>query len=104
MSKLETVTIKLFSLLQFKLGLRQLHYSLPEDGATVLDVLHLLQKSACERHLDVDVFYELLEEDGSIRPGTIILINGKNVLHAEGLHTRLPKGCTVSMFPPSGGG
>ncbi|NPV88142.1 hypothetical protein HPY42_01265 [Coprothermobacteraceae bacterium] len=38
-----------------------------------------------------------------ILPGTIILVNGKNVIHLQGLQTALEPGKVV-IFPPAGGG
>jgi len=42
--------------------------------------------------------------DGGIKKGTIILIDGKNVLHLDQLDTQIDQDCVVSLFPPSGGG
>lgn len=48
--------------------------------------------------------FKLLDEDGSIKRGTLILINGKNILDTEGLDTIVKDGDTVALFPPGGGG
>lgn len=45
-----------------------------------------------------------LVENGSVRAQVNILLNGRNVLHEDGLHTRLEDGDTVSVFPPVAGG
>ena len=36
--------------------------------------------------------------------GTIILVDGFNVLHLDGLNTMIDKDSMVSVFPPNGGG
>ena len=69
-----------------------------------------------DRHLTVD---ELLDEvsrvvgedirpwlvtsDNEVQIGTMILLEGKNILHMEGLSTPV-EAETVSFFPPAGGG
>lgn len=39
-----------------------------------------------------------------LEPGYIILVNGLNIEHLDGLKTRVKSGDVVSIFPPSGGG
>ena len=45
----------------------------------------------------------LLEED-ELKPGVVILLNGRNVHHLAGLETEVRPGDTVVIFPPGGGG
>jgi len=55
---------------------------------------------------------ELLDElDGrfpgfkkELEGGYIILVNGKNIEHLQGLETPIEESDTVSIFPPAGGG
>ncbi len=49
-------------------------------------------------------FSKKLLDKNEIRPGSIILVNGKNVLHLNHLQTRVNDGDTVTLFPPSAGG
>ena len=46
----------------------------------------------------------LLDGDGRLTPGVVILVNGVNVHALAGLDTPLSAGDTVSLFPPLGGG
>jgi molybdopterin synthase sulfur carrier subunit len=46
----------------------------------------------------------LLDENGSIAPGSIILVNGHNVIHLEVLSTKIDNDDVVTLFPPSAGG
>jgi molybdopterin synthase sulfur carrier subunit len=48
--------------------------------------------------------WKLIEEGETIRRGTIILINGRNILDSNGLNCQVKSGDTVALFPPGGGG
>lgn len=69
-----------------------------DDGASVGDILS-----------DLETEYEglaggLLDGDGEIRPQLSVFKNGREVLHMEGVETRLADGDTLSVFPPVAGG
>jgi len=49
-------------------------------------------------------FIYKIVRDKTIIPGTIILINGENVLHLEGLNSTIPESATIALFPPGAGG
>lgn len=61
---------------------------------------------------DVKTVEELLDELDSRFPGFkkeledgyLILVNGKNIEHLQGLETPIEERDTVSIFPPAGGG
>jgi len=95
------VTIRVFATLQLKLGTREVQYQGPP--ITMGELIGWLHRWAAEKGIDTDVTRELLEENGSIRPGTMLLIDGKNVHHREGLDTPVDA-AVVSVFPPAGGG
>ncbi|MCK8816798.1 MoaD family protein [Natroniella sulfidigena] len=89
--------IKFFSLLKLELKESGVEYDL--DGLTTIEDLIA--------RLDQDyegIFSEKLLEDGQIKMGTIILVNGTNVLHLDKLETEVSEDDEVSIFPPSGGG
>jgi len=67
-----------------------------------MSVLQLLLKT--EMRMRDRFIHKLLNEDRSLRTGTIILVNGKNILHLDGLPTIVHDGDTVALFPPGGGG
>lgn len=67
------------------------------DSSTVGDLLTALED-------EYDELQGELIEDGSVRPQVNILLNGRNVLHEDGLATPLSDGDTVSVFPPVAGG
>lgn len=106
-----TITVKIFATLQLQLGLRELTYDEP-TAPTVADLIEWMQRWADQNGKEVNVREHLLEPSGStpnagwkIRPGTMLLVDGRNVLHAQGLQTRLEgASMTLSVFPPAGGG
>lgn len=76
------------------------------DSIQEAPILEILQKSeviVVER-TSQNFLCKLLDEDGNIKQGTIILINGRNVLDADGLKAIVRDGDTIALFPPGGGG
>ena len=87
--------LKFFATFREAVGEKTIEREYPDD-ATVGDVLEAL----VEEHPDLDVF----EEDGELRPHLSILVNGRDVVHVDGLDTGLEDGDTLSVFPPVAGG
>jgi len=71
--------------------------------ASILDVLRKAEDLVFER-TSQKFLVKLLEKDGNIKRGTIILINGKNILDTDGLNAIVRDGDTLVLFPPGGGG
>ncbi len=91
------IEVKFFSLLRLELKEAGSSYQL-DDEITVEELIKLLDQ-------DYDgLFSEKLIEAGQIKTGTIILVDGDNVIHLNGLKTVIKDGATISIFPPSGGG
>lgn len=67
------------------------------DDATVGDVLATLET-------EYDGLGDMLIDDEAIAPHINVLLNGREVLHMEGLDTPLSPGDTLSIFPPVAGG
>jgi molybdopterin synthase sulfur carrier subunit len=92
------IEVKFFTLLRLYLGLESVNIE-----ADQLDVRTLLHK--VRDQIDNDLILEkLLNPDGSMKTGTIILIDGSDVMDTDKLNTIVKKGDTVSLFPPGGGG
>jgi len=91
------INVKLFATLRLKLGIAELEV-VTDKPVTIMHLLELVSQK-----LDTDIIPELIE-DGKIMVGTILLINGKNIFHAEKLETMINEECEVSIFPPAGGG
>ena len=86
--------ILLFSILREKLGIKELHL---EAEGTVLEILRKMEKMGYP-------VGDLVLEGGKLKKGFIILVNGKNIVHLEGLGTRVGVADKMAIFPPAGGG
>lgn len=91
------IHVKLFATLRLNLGIAELEIEI-DKPITIMKLLELASQK-----LNSNIIPELIE-DGKIRVGTILLINGKNIFHAEKLETMIVENCVVSVFPPAGGG
>ena len=90
------VTLKFFATFREIVGSKTVDREFEQD-ATVGEVL-----TALESEYD-DLVGELLV-DGDLKPQINVLKNGREVLHIEGIETRLEEGDTLSVFPPVAGG
>lgn len=69
------------------------------EGDTVQSVLDKTQAQIATPFL-----HKLLDDNGALHTGTIILVNRKNILHLQGLQTPLADGDVLAFFPPGAGG
>jgi molybdopterin synthase sulfur carrier subunit len=91
------IEVKFYSLFRLNLKSSGIEYDI--DGT--ISLKELIDK------LDEDFegyFSEKLLDAEEIRTGSIILLNGKNVLHLDKLNTKINDGDIVTLFPPSAGG
>ena len=88
--------VEFFATLRLKLPKPTYEVDMPE-GSTVKD---LMRES--DRITGQPVSEEMFRGDEVI-PGTALLLNGKNILHLNGIHTPLEPG-KVAVFPPVAGG
>ena len=92
------VQISFYSLL--RLLLKRETLSLPwRPGLDVRQLLTQVQAEIPTPFLD-----KLINADGKLIPGTIILVDRHNIHHLGGLATPIPDGATVALFPPGAGG
>lgn len=47
---------------------------------------------------------EIFDENRNVKRFTHILVNGRNVIHLDGLHTKIKNTDEIALFPPVGGG
>ena len=90
--------VKFYSLFRINLKSPGTEYEL-ESEITIAELIKKLDQ-------DYDGYFthKLLEDDRSISPGSIIMVNGKNVIHLDKLETKVDNDDTVTLFPPSAGG
>ncbi|OQY09562.1 MAG: hypothetical protein B6I29_03130 [Marinitoga sp. 4572_148] len=91
------IEVKFFATLRLYLGVASINLEC-EEPITVRELIEYLVNKFNDKKIK-----EYLLEDGKIRVGTMILINGKNIIHLDGLDTQIEEGI-ISIFPPAGGG
>lgn len=92
-----TIDIKIFATLRLALGRGAVSLDFVEPP-TVWDLV-----SAVSDQVGEDISPWLVSANGEILMGTMILLEGKNILHLEGMDTLITAE-SVSIFPPAGGG
>jgi molybdopterin synthase sulfur carrier subunit len=92
------VQVQFFSLL--RLLLKQEKLDLP--AVTGENISQLLMR--VQQQMPTPFVQKLLDEDGSMLAGTIILVNRHNIHHLEGLQTPVNDNDVIAMFPPGAGG
>lgn len=93
-----SIEVKLFATLRTKLGVASVTLT-PDSTITVRDMIRLLEQST-----GGEFYHDLVEtDDATLRSGTIILLDGTNVHHLQGLETPVDS-AQVAVFPPAGGG
>ena len=91
------ITINFFTTLRLFLNTSQL-----KINVVALSMHDLLR--ACEQHTSKPFLHKLLDPQGNLIQGAIVLVNGHHVLHLDGLQTIVKDGDVVALFPPGGGG
>lgn len=92
------IKIQFYGLL--RLLLKQEKLELPAvEAESVGPLLDRLQQQ-----LTTPFLHKLLDEQRQLHAGTIILVNRHNVLHLDGLQTKVNDGDVVAFFPPGAGG
>lgn len=92
------VRVKFFGTLRMLLKLKETSVEI-ENKITVRKLLEVLQGRIKENFLE-----KLIDQDGNIIPGTIILVNKKNIFHLNLLDTIVNDNDEVVIFPPGAGG
>ena len=92
------VKIQFYSLL--RLLLKQETLDLPAvANETIAQLLDRAQQQIATPFL-----HKLVDCDGQLHAGTIILINRQNIRHLDGLDSVVSDGDVIAFFPPGAGG
>jgi molybdopterin synthase sulfur carrier subunit len=92
------IQVEFYSLL--RLLLKQEKLTVPwETGMTVARLLESAQAA-----IPTPFLAKLIDTDGKLHPGTIILVDRRNILHLDTLQTPIADGAVVALFPPGAGG
>jgi len=74
-------------------------FELNLSGTTVRDLIETFREQINERIYDK--IKRLLDDNTA---GLLILINGRNIAHLEGLETKIKEKDRIDIFPPGAGG
>ncbi len=92
------ITVQFYSLI--RLLLKQEKVELPAIGdETVGQLIHRVQKQ-----IPTPFIHKLLDDQGKLLLGTIIMVNRRNIHHLKKLQTPVKDGDVVAFFPPGAGG
>lgn len=67
-----------------------------------VSIYELLMKA--EKQINKKFIDQLINNNKQILPGTMILINGRNIFHLDKLNSIVRDCDEISIFPPGGGG
>jgi sulfur-carrier protein len=87
------IIINVFKQLRKVLGEKQL-----KIHANEITVQELLQQ--CEIQTSKSFLNLIINPEGELLPGMLILVNGQNVLNLQGIYTIVRNGANVAIFPP----
>ena len=90
------VKVLVFASLRDKIGWSQKEVLV--NGDKIRDLLRSIKS------IDGRSLYEIVIENGKLRPNFLILLNGREISFLNGLNTKIKDGDMVSIFPPAGGG
>ena len=91
-------TVRFYTLLRLKLGIREL--DVEADEIPLKELLYKV-KEIIKSDL---IIQKTLNNDGTLRRGTNILVNGHNILSLDRLDTIIKNNDVVGLFPAGGGG
>lgn len=92
------VKVKIYGTLQTLLKIKELNMEYSEN-LTIRTLLEKIQKK-----VKPDFIQKLIDKNGGIIPGTIILVNKKNIFHLNKLETEINDNDEIVVFPPGAGG
>ncbi len=92
------MTVKFFATLKLKLRVA----SVSVEASPATTVGQALRDA--ERALGSEFWLEIFDEAGTARVGAMVLLDGVNIAHLQGVDTPVGTAEALSIFPPAGGG
>ena len=92
------VKVQFYSLIRLLLKQDKLELS-PCENERVGQLLQRVQQQ-----ISTPFLHKLLDDQGELLLGTIIMVNRRNILHLKKLQTPVNDGDVVAFFPPGAGG
>jgi len=92
------IKVQFYSLLRLLLKREKIELAACDNE----DVAQLLQR--LQQQIPIPFLDKLLDETGELIPGTIIMINRRNIHHLKKLATTVKDGDVIALFPPGAGG
>ena len=93
------INIQFYSLL--RILLKQEKFDLPANGNNE-NIGQLLQR--LQQQISTPFLQKLLDQQGEMILGTIIMVNRRNIHHLDKLETLVHDGDVIALFPPGAGG
>ncbi len=93
------VAVKFFTLFRLEFGISELEIDIEKKEILLKELLKIIDEKTKK-----EVSKKLLVDEEKIKTSAIILVNGKNIFHLNGLNTLIKDGDVISLFPPGGGG
>lgn len=93
------INIQFYSLLRLLLKREKLELPATSNDENIGQLLQRLQQQ-----IPTPFLQKLLDEQGEMILGTIIMLNRRNIHHLQKLETPVQDGDVVALFPPGAGG
>ncbi|MEE4254158.1 MAG: MoaD family protein [Desulfuromusa sp.] len=93
------INIQFYSLLRLLLKREKVELPVSSENENIGQLLQRLQQQ-----ISTPFLQKLLDEQGEMILGTIIMLNRRNIHHLQKLETPVQDGDVVALFPPGAGG
>jgi len=91
------IKIKFYSLIRMHLGINEME--IEAASVSIYELILKVEKQIGKKFLD-----QLIDAEMEILPGTMILINGRNIFHLDKINSIVQDEDEICIFPPGGGG
>ncbi len=93
------INIQFYSLLRLLLKREKFELPVSDKNENIGQLLQRLQQQ-----IPTPFLQKLLDEQGEMILGTIIMLNRRNIHHLQKLETPVEDGDVIALFPPGAGG